>query len=134
MRMLKNMGSLGGLLKMIPGMGKLSGEQLSKGEEQLKKTEAMISSMTKEERGNPDLLAKVPSRRRRIAKGSGHQESDVSKLITEFTRMRGMMQQMSMGNMSALQGMPGMGNMPGQRGVAPAKQKKLKKKKGFGTL
>ena len=130
MRMLKNMGSLGGLLKMIPGMGKISNDQLKQGEDQLKKAEAMIQSMTKEERGNPDLLASTPSRRRRIAKGCGYSESDVSKLIAEFTRVRSMMQQMSMGNF------PGMGGgnpsaSGGQPGL-PAKAKK--KKKGFGTL
>ncbi|PSB52094.1 signal recognition particle protein [Chamaesiphon polymorphus] len=131
MRLLKNMGSLGGLLKMIPGMGKLSDGQLKQGEDQLKKAEAMIQSMTKEERGNPDLLASTPSRRRRIAKGCGYSESDVSKLISEFTRMRSMMQQMSMGNF------PGMGGgQPGARGGQPGAPaaKVKKKKKGFGTL
>jgi signal recognition particle subunit SRP54 len=130
MRMLKNMGSLGGLMKMIPGMGKLSDGQLKQGEDQLKKAEAMIQSMTKEERGNPDLLASTPSRRRRIAKGCGYSESDVSKLIAEFTRMRSMMQQMSMGNF------PGMGGgNPGARGGQPGLPAKAKKKKkGFGTL
>jgi len=131
MRLLKNMGSLGGLLKMIPGMSKLSDGQLKQGEDQLKKAEAMIQSMTKEERGNPDLLASTPSRRRRIAKGCGHEEADVSKLISEFTRMRSMMQQMSMGNF------PGMGGgNPGARGGQPgaAAIKAKKKKKGFGTL
>ncbi|WP_309735383.1 signal recognition particle protein [Chamaesiphon sp. OTE_75_metabat_556] len=130
MRMLKNMGSLGGLLKMIPGMGKISNDQLKQGEDQLKKAEAMIQSMTKEERGNPDLLASTPSRRRRIAKGCGYSESDVSKLIAEFTRMRSMMQQMSMGNF------PGMGGSnPGARGGQPGLPTKAKKKKkGFGTL
>ena len=131
MRLLKNMGSLGGLLKMIPGMTKLSDGQLKQGEDQLKKAEAMIQSMTKEERGNPDLLASTPSRRRRIAKGCGYQEADVSKLISEFTRMRSMMQQMSMGNF------PGMGGgTPGARGGQPgaAAIKAKKKKKGFGTL
>jgi signal recognition particle subunit SRP54 len=90
----------------------------------------MIQSMTKEERGNPDLLASTPSRRRRIAKGCGYSEGDVSKLIAEFTRMRSMMQQMSMGNF------PGMGGgNPGARGSQPgAPTKAKKKKKGFGTL
>ena len=147
MRLMKNMGSLGGLLKMIPGMNKLSSTDIEKGEKELKRTEAMIGSMTMEERKNPDLLAKSPSRRRRIAKGSGHAESDVSKLVTNFTRMRGMMQQMGMGGMPAMPGgMPGMpgkvgdqfGNpsQPGFRGYNPAgkKVKKKKKKKGFGNL
>jgi signal recognition particle subunit SRP54 len=128
MRMLKNMGSLGGLLKMIPGMGKLSDTQLKQGEDKLKQAEAMIQSMTKEERANPELLASTPNRRRRIAKGCGYKENDVNNLIAEFTRMRSMMQQMSMGNF------PGMGGAPGRGGQgAPGKPPK-KKKKGFGSL
>ncbi|MBJ7899533.1 MAG: signal recognition particle protein [Cyanobacteria bacterium RI_101] len=146
MRLMKNLGSMGNLLKMIPGMGKLSSSDIEKGEKELKRTEAMISSMTQEERRNPDLLAKTPSRRRRIAKGSGHSESDVSKLISNFTKMRAMMQQMGMGGMMG--GMPGMGmpNMGGMFGAPPARpgfrgyggapkaKKPKKKKKGFGAL
>ncbi|REJ58842.1 MAG: signal recognition particle protein [Microcystis aeruginosa DA14] len=143
MRLLKNMGSLGGVLKLIPGLGKLSGTDIEKGEKELKRTEAMINSMTTEERANPDLLAKSPNRRRRIAKGSGHPETEVSKLIANFTRMRSMMQQMGRGQMPAMPGMPGMGggmfgggNQPGFRGQggSPKKPKKIKKKKGFGDL
>ncbi|RMF21619.1 MAG: signal recognition particle protein [Cyanobacteria bacterium J083] len=147
-KLLKNMGSLGGIMKLIPGMNKLSGADLEKGESQLKRTEAMINSMTKEERGNPDLLAQSPSRRRRVAQGSGFQEKDVSKLIKDFTRMRGMMKQMSqglpaMGMPGMGGGMPNMGGMfgggaaPGFRGYqanAKKKKKKKKKKKGFGSL
>lgn len=145
MRLLKNMGSLGGLLKMIPGMNKISDEQLKQGETQLKRTEAMINSMTKQERTNPDLLAKSPSRRRRIARGAGYLESDVSKLVTDFTKMRTAMQQMSMGGFPGMPGMMGGGmgggnhpSQPGWRGYSAAnpgkKKKKEKKKKGFGTL
>ena len=154
MRLLKNMGSLGGVLKLIPGLNKLSGADLEKGETQLKLTEAMINSMTKEERENPELLAKSPSRRRRVAKGSGHQESAVGKLVKDFTRMRTMMQQMGQGGMPGMPGMaemPGMGGMgnmfggmggnapqPGFRGYQGAstkkKKKSKKKKKGFGQL
>ncbi len=128
MRLLKNMGSLGGLLKMIPGMGKLSDGQLKQGEDKLKQAEAMIQSMTKEERGNPELLASTPSRRRRIAKGCGYAEGEVNQLIAEFTRMRTMMQQMTMGNFP---GMAGASPMGGGQGVM---KKQKKKKKGFGTL
>ncbi len=127
MRMIKNMGSLGGLLKMIPGMGKISGDQLKQGEDELKKAEVIISSMTKVERGDPDLLAKTPSRRRRIAKGCGRSESEVNKLIADFTRMRTMMQQMTSGNFPGMPGMPGMGGGGGMK-------KPKKKKKGFGSL
>ncbi len=150
MRLLKTMGSLGGILKMIPGLGKISGSDLEKGEGELKRTEAMINSMTREERKDPDLLSKSPSRRRRIAQGSGHQEKDVAKLVQNFTRMRSMMQQMGSGKMPAMPNMSGMGDMggmfggmggqapaPGFRGYAggsKTKKKKEKKKKGFGNL
>jgi signal recognition particle subunit SRP54 len=147
-RLMKTMGSLGGIVKLIPGMNKLSDEQLRQGETQLKRVEAMINSMTLEERKNPDLLASSPSRRRRIAKGSGHGESDVSKLVSDFQKMRSFMQQMSKGQFPGMPGMPGMpgtkpvGSMggrpqPGWRDYgtgAPSKKKKDKKKKGFGTL
>ena len=145
MRLLKNMGSLGGVLKLIPGMGKISGADLAKGEDQLKRTESMINSMTKDEKADPDLLAQSPSRRRRVAKGSGFEEKDVSKLVKDFTKMRSMMQNMGRG-MPGM-GMPGMG-MPGMGGGMPGmgmpgmggypdqgrRKKKKKKKKGFGTL
>jgi signal recognition particle subunit SRP54 len=146
MRLLKNMGSLGGLMKLIPGMGKLSSDQLQQGEAKLKQSEAMINSMTRDERRNPDLLASSPSRRRRIARGSGYQERDVANLVSEFTKMRSLMQQMGQGQMPAMPGMGGMlggmgGNSPaspGWRGYsgggAQKKKKKEKKKKGFGQL
>ncbi|NEO85137.1 MAG: signal recognition particle protein [Spirulina sp. SIO3F2] len=161
MRLIKNMGSFGSVLKMIPGMGKISGADLKKGEEQLKRTEAMIASMTKQERKDPDLLAKSPSRRERIAKGSGHSAKDVSKLIADFSKMRNMMKQMGSGMGMGMPGMgmpgmgggmPGMGGMgmpgmgggmfggggmpqPGSRGHGGSKKRrKKKKKKGFGEL
>ncbi|MBW4559484.1 MAG: signal recognition particle protein [Trichormus sp. ATA11-4-KO1] len=153
LRLLKNMGSLGGIMKMIPGMNKLSDDQLKQGETQLKRCEAMINSMTRQERHDPDLLASSPSRRRRIAKGSGYREADVSKLVGDFQKMRSLMQQMGQGQMPGMPGMPGMfggggnafagaGNRPsapGWRGYnsgATTKKKKSKdkKKKGFGNL
>ncbi|WP_448600031.1 signal recognition particle protein [Thermoleptolyngbya sp.] len=152
-RLLKAMGSLGSIMKMIPGMNKIPSEKLEQGEVQLKRAEAMINSMTREERKNPDLLASSPSRRRRIAKGAGYGLDDVSKLVSDFQKMRSLMQQMGQGQMPGM-GMPGMGNLfgggapamggprnaptPGWRGYPggpPAKKKKKdKKKKGFGTL
>jgi signal recognition particle subunit SRP54 len=147
MRLLKNMGSLGGVLKLIPGMGKISGADLAKGETQLKRTESMISSMTNAEKADPDLLAQSPSRRRRVAKGSGFNEKDVSKLVQDFSKMRSMMQNMGRG-MPGM-GMPGMGmGMPGMGGGMPGmgmpgmggypdqgrRKKPKKKKKGFGSL
>lgn len=141
MRLLKNMGSLGGVLKLIPGMGKISGADLAKGETQLKRTESMISSMTKAEKADPELLAQSPSRRRRVAKGSGFNEKDVSKLVQDFTKMRSMMQNMGRGMPGmgmpgmGMPGMPGMG-MPGMGGYPEQgrRKKPKKKKKGFGSL
>ncbi|GAB1538586.1 signal recognition particle protein [Scytonema sp. NUACC21] len=153
MRLLKNMGSLGGIMKLIPGMNKLSDDQLRQGETQLKRCEAMINSMTAQERRDPDLLASSPSRRKRIARGSGYKEADVSKLVADFQKMRNLMQQMGQGRFPGMPGMPGMfgggmgnpyaaGNRPpapGWRGYTGGdtpkkKPKKDKKKKGFGTL
>ena len=152
MRLIKRMGSLGGLMKMIPGMNKIDDGMLKQGEAQLKRIEAMIGSMTQQERENPDLLASQPSRRRRIAKGSGHEPADVDKVLADFQRMRGFMQQMSTGGgmpgmpgmgmpgmgggMPGMPGMPGMGGgMPGMGGGKPPKRAKpAKKRKGFGQL
>jgi signal recognition particle subunit SRP54 len=156
LRLMKNMGSLGSIMKLIPGMGnKISDEQLQQGEVQLKRTEAMINSMTMAERKDPELLSSSPSRRQRIAKGSGYSVNDVSKLVADFQKMRTLMQQMGQGNFPGM-GFPGMGGMgmgdmfggggapagrnappPGWRGYQTPtgkKKKKDKKKKGFGSL
>jgi len=137
-RFMKNIGSLGGVMKLIPGMNKLTDSQLQTGELKLKRTEAMINSMTREERKKPDLLASSPSRRRRIAKGSGHTEKDVSSLISDFQKMRTLMQQMSLGQFPGMGPSPlGQGTQPGWRGQPnqmARKKKKEKKKKGFGDL
>jgi tetratricopeptide (TPR) repeat protein len=100
MQMLKKMGSLGGLLKAFPGMGKLSDAQIKLGDKVLEKTEIMIASMMEDERADPDLLAGSISRQQRLAEDSGYSESDIQNFIAEFKRMRSMMQQMSMGNIS----------------------------------
>ena len=149
MRLIKRMGSLGGLMKMIPGMNKIDDGMLKQGEEQLKKIEAMIGSMTEAERQDPDLLAANPSRRRRIASGCGHTASEVDKVLADFQKMRGFMQQMTRGGgmpgmpglpgmgggMPGMPGMGGMGGMGGQGGGGSRKaHRPPKKKKGFGDL
>ncbi|RMH67925.1 MAG: signal recognition particle protein [Cyanobacteria bacterium J003] len=134
LRLLKNMGSLAGIMKLIPGMNKISTEQLQQGEQQLKRAEAMINSMTREERRNPELLASSPSRRERVAKGSGYQVADVTKLVSDFQRMRSLMQQMGQGSFPGM-GMPGLNPMGrGGRAQTAKKPKKQKKRKGFGVL
>jgi signal recognition particle subunit SRP54 len=121
MRLIKRMGSLGGLMKLIPGMNKIDDGMLRQGETQLKRIEAMIGSMTEAERRQPELLAAQPSRRRRIAAGSGHTPADVDKVLADFQKMRGFMQQMSRGGIPGMGGgVPGMGGgMPGMGGGMP---------------
>jgi signal recognition particle subunit SRP54 len=89
------MGSIDQLVEMLPGGSQLAG-QLPAGmqEEQLKKVEAMILSMTPEERRNPDIID--GSRRKRIAKGSGVKPQDVNQLLNQFRQMQKLMK-MGMG-------------------------------------
>jgi len=94
LKMIKRMGSLGGIMKLIPGMGKaMKGRDID--EKQLVYVEAMISSMTKQERKNPKLIANSSSRRRRVANGSGRRVSDVNKLIAGMDQQVNMMKRMS---------------------------------------
>ena len=96
MQQIKKMGPLGGLLSMIPGMGGAAKEAeaaIERGE--LKRTEAIIRSMTLEERRDPNLLN--ASRRRRIARGSGTSLPEVNRLVKQFGEMQKMMRQLSGG-------------------------------------
>ena len=102
MNQLQKMGSVRDLLGMIPGLGsKLQNVEIDEDQVQKsqKKTVAIISSMTKLERRNPDVLN--ASRRRRIAAGSGTQVQDVNLLIKQFDQARSMMKQM-MGGMGKM--------------------------------
>ena len=92
---IKRLGSLGGILKLIPGMPK--SDDLAPAEKEMKKVEAIIQSMTKEERKKPDILK--ASRKIRIAKGSGTEVSDVNKLLKQFDQMKSMMKMFSSGKM-----------------------------------
>ena len=89
-KMMRSMGPLEKVLGMIPGMGNL--KNLSIDEKQLKRVEAIVLSMTNEERTTPDILN--ARRRQRIARGSGSTVTEVNDLITRFNEMRKMMKQM----------------------------------------
>ncbi len=98
-RMLRKMGPLQGVLKMIPGLGKeLQGIDVD--ERQMARVEAIILSMTPQERRLPHLID--GSRRQRIAKGSGQGVQDVNKLITARKQMQKMMKQMGKGKFPGL--------------------------------
>ena len=98
MKQMKSMGGLGSIMNMMPalggmgGMGKMKGlsdEQAEQAEKSMARMEAMIYSMTVEERRDPDLLN--PSRKHRIAKGAGVDISEVNRMVKQFTEMKKMM-------------------------------------------
>ena len=92
MKQIHKMGSMRSIIKMLPGVGNINDEQLEQGEVQLKKTEAMINSMTIKEREKPAIID--PKRKRRIAAGSGTEVSDVNALLKQFDQMQKMMKQL----------------------------------------
>ncbi|MDY0144877.1 MAG: signal recognition particle protein [Kiritimatiellia bacterium] len=96
MRQLKKMGPMGKLLEMIPGAGAMAGDLRNRIEDdsgrQMKKTEALILSMTPRERRHPDLIN--ASRRKRIARGSGLQVSDLNELLRSFRQAQKMTKKM----------------------------------------
>lgn len=94
MKQVKKMGSLSSIVSMLPGAkNKLTDEQEAEGEKQLRRTEAIINSMTKKERAKPSIID--AKRKKRIAAGSGTEVSDVNRLLKQFEQMQKMMKQLS---------------------------------------
>jgi signal recognition particle subunit SRP54 len=163
LRQVKRLGSFSKIMKMLPdqllggiGMPELTDEQSAQMEKELKRTEAIIDSMTKEERSDHRILN--ANRRRRIARGSGTNVAEVNALIKQYTEMRQMMRQLSgaglfgggggggglkgkmMRRMAGMMGMPDMSGMMGGNGdesdlpampqlPGTSSRKKLKKKR-----
>ena len=98
MGQIRNMGGIGSIMSMLPGMGfggNMKNIQMpdeDEAEANLKRTEAIIHSMTAKERKNPDILN--PSRKNRIARGAGVNISEVNRLVKQFEQMKKMMKQM----------------------------------------
>src|SRR5437868_7565019 len=128
MRQLKRMGPLRQVMEMMPGFNKMASmpemEEALEGD-QMKHIEAMVLSMTKEERRNPEILN--GSRRKRIARGSGTTVQDINQLLAQFSEMRTMIRQVSSGKgpwakmarqYAGAGGLPGMGGVPGMGGAA----------------
>ena len=109
---IKKMGNLKDLMGMIPGMGKMM-KDIDVDDDAFKHIEAIIRSMTKQERVNPGILN--GSRKQRIAKGSGTNIQEVNKLLKQFDDMRKMMKMMgNKQNMAKMmKGMPKGAGMPG---------------------
>jgi signal recognition particle subunit SRP54 len=95
MSQVRKMGPLEDLLGMIPGMNKVKGmKDVKVDENALNRVEAIVKSMTKEEKQNPELLKSI-GRKKRIAKGSGTSVQEVNRFIKQFEEMRKMMKQFS---------------------------------------
>ena len=122
---IKKMGSLKGLLGMIPGLGSQI-KNLNIDEKKFVYIEAIIGSMTKEERNNPDLITKSHTRKTRISKGSGRTYQEINQLTKQFEQMRAQMKTlMSMDEDQMEKVSKGKAPMPG---FQPAKPKKGKGK------
>ena len=91
MKQMRSMGGLGAIMGMLPGMGKIGDDQLPD-EKELARLEAIVLSMTPQERKNPKLMS--PQRKYRIAKGSGNDIAAVNRFIKQFEQMNKMMKQM----------------------------------------
>lgn len=111
MRQIKKMGGLGGIMSMLPGMGQLKGGIPEVDESAMDRVEAIILSMTKEERANPALMN--PSRKQRIARGAGVDISEVNRIVKQFDQMKKMMKQIP-GMMGGKKGRGGLGGMFGK--------------------
>ena len=121
LRQVKKMGSLGGLMRLMPGMTKEMRQavgQIDDGE--VAKVEAIVCSMTPAERNDVALLD--GSRRSRVARGSGTSIQDVNSLLKQFKEMQKMMKGMASGNMPNLPGMPSMSGMSGRAARKLAQQ------------
>ncbi len=104
MEQMKNMGPIDQIMEMMPGIGGKQLKNLKVDENELKRIEALIKSMTEEERTNPEIISS--GRRKRIAAGSGNSVQQVNKLLKQFAQTKKMMKQFS-----------GMGKKQGKRGL-----------------
>jgi len=117
LQQINSMGGVSGLIGKMPGMGQMKGKINDQAvEKDFKRLEAIIYSMTRQERAHPAIIK--GSRKKRIANGSGTQVQDINKLMKQFTQMQKMMKKVSKGGMKNM--MRGMaGKMPGMGGMLP---------------
>ena len=116
MRQIKKMGGVSSIMSMMPGMPQLKGDA-EVDDSAMDRVEAIILSMTKEERSNPSILN--PSRKQRIARGAGVEISEVNRIVKQFDQMKKMMKQLPgmmggkrKGGLGGLGGMMGKFKMP----------------------
>ena len=139
LKQMKKLGGMGGILGMMPGIGKMKDQIAAAGldDNLFNRQLAIISSMTKEERANPDLLKH--SRKQRIAKGSGTNAADINKLLKMHRQMADMMKMMGgkgkgglmqkmMGGIGAKLGFGGLGGgLPDLSSMDPKQLEKIQK-------
>ena len=128
MKMIKRMGKFSGILKMMPGMKNL-GNMDKVDDKQLEYIEAIVNSMTFEERKKPELINRSSSRRNRVANGSGRSYSEINKLVKMLEKQQTMMRRMQGMNPSSLQNMA-QGNFK-PKTSRKQRRSKMKKKGGF---
>ena len=130
MRQIKKLGSMREIMKMIPGMGGIV-DQLGdmNPEDDMRRIEGIINSMTQRERENPDVIDR--GRRNRIATGSGVQPADVNKLLKDFSSMSRMMQNMAgMGLRDRMRAVKGMADGGFLNPGADIMEKKMRSTRG----
>jgi signal recognition particle subunit SRP54 len=132
-QMLK-MGGMQGVMGMMPGMGKMAkaAEEAGFDDRMLRRQIAMIQSMTKKERANPDLMQ--ASRKKRVAKGAGLEVADLNKLLKQHQQMADMMKKMGKGGMmkNAIKSLMGKGGMPDPSKMSPDQLAEMAKGMGQG--
>ena len=130
MRQIKKLGSMREIMKMIPGMGAIVDQMGDLNpEDDMRRIEGLINSMTPKERQNPDVIDR--GRRNRIACGSGVQPADVNKLLKDFSAMGKMMQGMSsMGLRDRMRAVKGMADGGFMNPGAELMEKKMRSTRG----
>jgi signal recognition particle subunit SRP54 len=130
MKTIRKMGPMKEMMKMIPGMGAMMDSNPDiDAEDDMTRIEAIINSMTPNERENPDQVDH--GRRNRIAQGSGTNPSDINKLIKEFKQMSGMMKEMAnMGMRDKMKAMKEMTSSAAMNPNANMKREKQRSKRG----
>lgn len=134
---MKKMGGMGGLMGLMPGMGQMKKAMANSNidEKVFDRQIAIINSMTRKERAEPDLLN--ASRRKRIAAGAGVEVSEINKLAKQHRQMADMMKKVSKGGMGALGGMFGgkmggmLGGMPDMSKMDPAQLEQMARQAGI---
>jgi signal recognition particle subunit SRP54 len=129
-RMIKQMGSLNDLVDKMPGMAGMIPPGTNLDDKELDKVEAMILSMTKQERRDAYVMVREPERVKRISKGSGRKPDEIQALLQQYMMMKQMMDMMSGGGGGMLNSL--LGSLPGGKNLQMANAMRKMAKSGGG--